>query len=277
MRLRWCRWLRSFGRLAERRAQAPRAEALRQKIAALEQELEEIEAPTKRYSHVTQIGGPRSAERRDDLVVRLYDLSDLFAVAPPYNAERLEGLNTTRAPLFARPSVEQGRGMMGGMGGGMGGGGGGFFSVPDAVPNLSELPQRNLHQTAGSAANSANAWSSMDDLVHAITSTISPTSWDEVGGPGTIARLGNAPVDFVDAAEPRPDRVAAAVVPSAPGDLAHDIRPRLVAVARRIATRQAARRWRAARQRRNLGTVRRGRSRVVAEADGAARRTGPTG
>ena len=32
----------------------------------------------------------------------------------------------------------------------------------------------------------------MDDLIQAITSTISPSSWDEVGGPGTISRLGNA-------------------------------------------------------------------------------------
>ena len=131
----------------------------------------------------------RNVERRDDLVVRLYDLSDLFAVALPYNAEKLEGLNTSRTQLFPRPAVEDVRGG-GGMGGGGMGGGGGFFNVPDQMPKRTDLQQQSLHQRAGNTT--ASVWASMDDLIQAITGTISPTSWDEVGGSGSIARLGNA-------------------------------------------------------------------------------------
>ena len=131
-------------------AQSPRADALRQKIDALQQELDEVDVPAKRYSHVTQIGGPRGAERREDQVVRLYDLSDLFAVAPPYTAERFEGLAKTHAPLFPRPTAEtSGGGGMGGMGMGGGMGGGGFFSLGDKHARLPEADERTLHQRAG--------------------------------------------------------------------------------------------------------------------------------
>jgi hypothetical protein len=74
--------------------------------------------------------------------------------------------------------------------------GGGFFNLADKSPKLPDAEQSEpLHQQAGQGgqvAHPASTWASMDDLIQAITSTISPTSWDEVGGSSSIAKLGNA-------------------------------------------------------------------------------------
>jgi len=75
--------------------------------------------------------------------------------------------------------------------GGMGGMGGAMWSVPGQTPGAQPVPRHVLPQMfAGGSAQSPRT--SMDDLVNAITSTIEPTKWDEVGGPCAIAQLGTA-------------------------------------------------------------------------------------
>ena len=69
--------------------------------------------------------------------------------------------------------------------------GGGMFSVPSPAPGLVRRPgTSSLRMFAGGSVRSPRT--SMDDLINAITSTIEPTQWDEVGGPAAIARLGTA-------------------------------------------------------------------------------------
>jgi hypothetical protein len=66
------------------------------------------------------------------------------------------------------------------------GGGGGYFSIDDRPETVTPPAVTVLAQSAGSAR------SSLDELIEAIQSTISPAEWDEVGGPFSIAPLGNS-------------------------------------------------------------------------------------
>jgi hypothetical protein len=140
-------------------------------------------------ARVTEIGsgGSRAWQPapHERLVVRIYDLSDLFAVAPAYYARQAADLDEDQL-IFDRAK--------GAMGGGMGGMGGGFFAVrPETIPSKLPEPLRqvgNNHQ-GDSAGNLGAARTSLDDLLKSITQTISPEDWKENGGRGTIARLGN--------------------------------------------------------------------------------------
>ncbi|MCA9072873.1 MAG: hypothetical protein KDA84_28315, partial [Planctomycetaceae bacterium] len=62
-------------------------ENIRAKIAELESELQAIEKSKLGTRRVTTIGGPRSMVRNRGMEIRIYDLGDLFAIAPPYPAE----------------------------------------------------------------------------------------------------------------------------------------------------------------------------------------------
>jgi hypothetical protein len=79
------------------------------------------------------------------------------------------------------------------MGGGGLGGGGGFFSVED---DAAAKPGASLWQFDGggdtSRGNLGAARTSLDELVSAITETINPDEWADMGGNSTIARLGNS-------------------------------------------------------------------------------------
>jgi hypothetical protein len=176
-------------------------EQLRGQIQALQAKLQDMEtsAPSSR---VTQIGGTRPRGREPELVVRIYDLSDLFAMAPPYEAKFTGDLKEEDKPVFPKPAIDRagGPGGMGGMGGGMGGMGGGFFSVKEkdkqpatVVPDASKdvlFQNSNVRLGAGR--------SSIDDLIKAITTTINPGVWEEVGGPASISSLGNSLIVSAD-------------------------------------------------------------------------------
>ena len=78
-----------------------------------------------------------------------------------------------------------------------------MFAVPSSISP--EAQKSTLHQAAGAAGGtvSDSARTSVDSLVHTITSTISPDQWDNVGGPSSIESLGSslivsAPVDVHD-------------------------------------------------------------------------------
>lgn len=171
-------------------------EQIRAQIQALEKKLgqrrkvERAKFEGNSSDRVTEIGsgGSRSWQpaRPEPLVVRIYDLSDLFAVAPPYYARQASDLDEDQL-IFDRAQ--------GNMAGGMGGfGGGGFFAVPAAIPrNPPEaLRQVGNNHEGDSAGNLGAARTSLNDLMKSITQTITPENWKENGGRGTIARLGNS-------------------------------------------------------------------------------------
>ena len=170
------------------------AQELRQLIQSLQQTLEGAQEARKADDRVTELGArPRPAAGMEPaMVVRIYDLSDLFAMAPSYPATISGDLGQPERAMFS--SFTGGTftgGGMGGFGGGMGGmGGGGIFSVGERAGELPDRSRHVLYQLNAGTAPSVRT--SIDELIEAITSTIEPESWDDVGGAGSIAPLGNA-------------------------------------------------------------------------------------
>jgi hypothetical protein len=167
------------------------AQELRNLISALQQTLEEARGTDQADDRVTELGRPpRPVGTEPAMVVRIYDLSDLFAMAPSYPATISADLGQPERSLFFTEGAYRGGGGFGGMGmGGMGGMGGGFFSVDEKPAKLAVPSRRALYQLHAGSAPSVRT--SIDDLIEAITTTIEPESWDVVGGPGSIAPLGN--------------------------------------------------------------------------------------
>ena len=102
------------------------SQELRQLIEALQQTVQRAQGAQKADDRVTELGGrPRPATAAEPvMVVRIYDLSDLFAMAPSYPAIISGDLGQPERPMFS--SFGGGTFTGGGMGG-FGGGGGGFF------------------------------------------------------------------------------------------------------------------------------------------------------
>jgi hypothetical protein len=141
--------------------------------------------------------------------VRIYDLSDLLAFIAPYPAMVTSDIGPFDQPVFPAASDSVSGmsaagmgGMMGGMGAGMGGG---MMSVlaQNVDPQKSDRPRLGSPTQAAGAAGQAQQPGrppaaisgvriSLDDLITAITQTIDPKSWDQNGGQGTIAPLGNS-------------------------------------------------------------------------------------
>ncbi len=193
--------------LAQAQVESPQAREIRAQLEALQLRLADLTRQDSSGRNVTEIGSSRGRSHQEDeprLVVRIYDLSDLYSIAPRYAAHEPSDLQQGRRPIF--PDVEQavassGAGGFGG--GGMGGAmGGGMFSVPSTIAG----PQNStLHQASGAMGGSVaeSARSSIDGLIDTITTTISPEDWDDVGGPASIKSLGaslivSAPLDTHD-------------------------------------------------------------------------------
>lgn len=172
-------------------AQPAAVEDLRRQIESLQQQLAKLEQVDRDDRRVTDLGGRRTRELDPELVVRLYDLGDLFALAPSYPAREPADLGGVETPLF--PSTSSGVQS----GGGFGGGGGGFFRV-DRPQTLDPSTPRELHQEGSASGGAGGPRTSIDDLVGAITRTIAPQSWDEVGGASSIATLGTTLVVSAD-------------------------------------------------------------------------------
>lgn len=147
-----------------------------------------------------------AAEEEEQEVVRIYDLSDLFTIAPPYLARQTSDLqNSVRDDLGQMPDPamfptpqELQSSDRGGLGGSLPDLGGGVFNAPSGESGKplrrGSLPQLGSFGSSygSAAANFAGARITLDDLIEAITGTIAPTQWDGVGGPGSIHRLGDA-------------------------------------------------------------------------------------
>jgi hypothetical protein len=130
--------------------------------------------------------------------VSIYDLGDLFAMAPLYPAMTNDlGSSRLARPLFPMGTggSPSGMGMSGAAGfGGMGGGaGGGMFNLPQRPLRAAELPLHVLPQIVDfSGAQAGSSRTSLDQLIEAIQATISPDSWTDAGGECSIAPLGTS-------------------------------------------------------------------------------------
>jgi hypothetical protein len=168
----------------------PQADALRRQLEQLEQQLKSLEETDNQKRGITQIGNStmRAADETR-LAVRMYDLSELFTVAPSYEARQVSDLSATEKNLFPQVTAQ---GMApGAMGGGFGGGGlGGAFSVPDRPRTVATDRPAHLAQV--------EARTSINTLVSAIQAVISPTNWDSAVGPMSISQLGNALIVSAD-------------------------------------------------------------------------------
>src|SRR5262245_43786963 len=113
------------------RAQTRHAQVdeIRQQIDALQRKLSNLEsAQDSPAQKVTQLGASRHLRGEPTMVVRVYDLSDLFSIAPAYAAAIGNDLGLPSRVMFPEAVMtvaggSTGAGMSGGMGmGGMGGG-----------------------------------------------------------------------------------------------------------------------------------------------------------
>ena len=173
--------------LPARAQQGNEAEHLQQQIDQMQEKLKALRSPEKPKPRVTQLNPTRppvEVKKEPELVVRIYDLSDLFAVAPPYPAMLGSDLPGMQRPMF--PANESGI-----TGGAMGGMGGGMMSIPSAAPHSASVPRWVLpQQTVGGTVPQART--SIEDLTDAITKTIAPAEWDSVGGPASIGQMGTS-------------------------------------------------------------------------------------
>ena len=165
---------------------------LRRQVEVLQKQLSRLENSDASPAHkVTQLGATRQQRGTPTLVVRVYDLSDLFSISPAYNAEVGHELGLTPRPLFPEAVTAAGAGNSGGMIGG-GGMGGGVFAVRNEPLLAQAANGRATPAQAMSADVAASAKTSMQSLMNAIQSTIDPDSWEDLSGPGSIARIGTS-------------------------------------------------------------------------------------
>lgn len=190
------------------RAQTRQAQVddIRRNIDALQKQLNSLETgQVSATQKVAQLGASRHQRGEPTLIVRVYDLSDLFSIAPAYGATVGNNLGLPQRALFPESMAALhggGASSPGGMmGGGMGGmGGAGFFDVRHE-PLLAQAGSGRAGSGHSATADvAASAKTSMQSLISAITSTIDPDSWEELSGPGSIARLGTSLIIRNDAA-----------------------------------------------------------------------------
>jgi len=192
----------------------------RESSSITRQRTTELSSPPARAVEQPVVSSPPSQEAEEpQVVVQIYDLSDLLAFVVPYPAMVTSDLGPFDQPAFpslsaAASGVSGMGGQMGGMGG-MGGGMGmgGQFSVPaqngtttradhlrqvtpspapgGAAPNGAVPVGMNAAQPRPAPADISGVRISLDALIDAITQTIDPKSWEQNGGQGTIASLGN--------------------------------------------------------------------------------------
>ncbi len=182
-----------YGGVCRAQDEEPATQEIRSKIKQLQTELDATQAKSDQRRGVTRIGGSTRPVESEELLVRVYDLHDLFAMAPAYPAFIAPDFGPGVQPLFHfAPGGTRFSGG-GGFGGG-GGGGGGFFNIPAATGALTDaarqLPKQN--------GRTERPQTSIEDLIEAITSSISPTDWTDVGGTFTIIDLGTVLIVSAD-------------------------------------------------------------------------------
>jgi hypothetical protein len=180
--------LKALLQLVERRLAAIEGEP----VATAGERVTEIGGATRRQPPVEQVS---------KLVVRIYDLSDLFTIAPPYVAQQASDLRTppaeTTSVFQQSPSVFRQNSTAVPTGAGLGGG---IFSVGERDDSKSSaaIPRHVLPQFGGFGLVHGDANDhgvgriSFNQLIDAITGTIEPETWEASGGEATIQSLGNS-------------------------------------------------------------------------------------
>ena len=169
------------------------ARVLRKMLVAIEarlQGLEEERKPGERVAEIVRGYFDPREPNIEPMIVCLYDLIDLFAVAPPYIAMHATDLRQCQRPLFpvvrAASSDSRSSGIMGRFGG--------MFNLKEDISTLPTDKRRTLNQSDGDSSkpardNVASARNSVGDLVDVIQTTISTDEWEELGGDATIAQM----------------------------------------------------------------------------------------
>lgn len=167
-------------------------------------------------------------EAENQLITKVYPVYDLIAPRPSFRFEGMyvPGMSKGEFPRTTSTTTQNVSGMSGSVGGSIGGGmGGGMFSVPDnsqpanvkrntanASPEQSRPSgtaasgRANTHQTPSSgqagvgqggscqmtrsSENEPTFMMDMDELIEVLTATVKPTTWVDVGGPGSIMSTG---------------------------------------------------------------------------------------
>ena len=163
---------------------------LRRQFDSLAAQLQRLEQPqdrAERSERVTQIGSFRHG-RASETIVRIYDLSDLFAIAPAYEAMHMNDLGGVSYPLFPAATSRQ-LSTAGGMGGGM-------FNVGSPTRKLPAAASSVLAQRADLGEEESNGRATIDELINAIEQSVAPDSWNDNGGEGSIAQRWFGAVDF---------------------------------------------------------------------------------
>ncbi len=167
-------------------------EQLQKQLASLQSKIESMnQDESSNDVRVRSVGNQQSRRAvqpqfEDEMLIRLYDLSDIFAVSPSYPAVMPNDL--AGATTFRRGGPTVGGGFGGG-GGGFSAGGGGVFRVPPAPTSM--RPPIKKQGGAGSPGNIHSATISLQELVAAIQNTVSPEQWEDEGGKASIQFLSN--------------------------------------------------------------------------------------
>ena len=168
-------------------------EQLQKQLASLQAKIESMSQEDSSSSNdlrVRSVGNQQSRRAPqpqfdDEMLIRLYDLSDIFAVSPSYPA-------VMPNDLAAGASVRHRGGQM--MSGGFGGGGfssgsGGVFRVPPEPTSMQ--PPVKKQGGAGNVTGIQSATISLEELVEAIQNTVAPDQWKEQKGKASIQFLSN--------------------------------------------------------------------------------------
>jgi hypothetical protein len=164
----------------------PSPEDLRRQLQQLEAQLRAMEKADLGKRRVTTIGSAGVGGRGG--VIRVYDLGDLFTVAPAYPAPIESAVGTSGGLMFGSPLGMGGAAVAPGGFGGMGGMGGGFFSVREGLKTLQRPAGDKEAARQFGLDGTATLQTTVDRLIEVIQQTISPELWTE--GEGSIAQLG---------------------------------------------------------------------------------------
>jgi hypothetical protein len=180
----------------------PNLVQLQQQLAALQSQISSmspVDDDSNSSSRVKSVGSQRAKRAIDSYVddpmhIRLYDLSDLFAVSPHYPAVLPNDLAMPTSMFRSgQGQMVGGIGQGGGFGGGgagggsmSGSGGGGVFSIPSTPPNPAAPPRQ---EAASISLRSAQV--SMDQLVTTMKETVEPDMWGTNRDDAKVQFLGN--------------------------------------------------------------------------------------
>src|SRR5262245_20079713 len=91
--------------------ESAQARQLRGQVEELQRRLDQLRRQEGRDQNVTEIGSSRGRSRVDDeprLVARIYDLSDLFSIAPSYPAIEPADLQDAPRAIFLSAGLNSG-------------------------------------------------------------------------------------------------------------------------------------------------------------------------